>query len=131
DLAALATACDGELGCAVRAGGAVLSPALAWLLHPAPKGTGAVTVRFRGAGAVASGLRRAAAGRDDRTRAFVTHDLDEGSFTAFGPARRMPVAVDGGAIDLVMLGAPLAFDDARAARWLADAAGVVARLFGR
>src|SRR5262249_9062228 len=45
DLDAMAAACGDELDCALRVGPTTLSPALAWLLHPAPKGDAPVTLR--------------------------------------------------------------------------------------
>src|SRR5262249_34618336 len=61
DVEALAAACADELDCALRVGPTTLSPALAWLLHPAPKGDAPVTLRVHAAdpAAFATGLRPA------------------------------------------------------------------------
>jgi hypothetical protein len=132
DLDAMAASCDDAIDCALRARGATLSPALAWLMHPAPKGHADVTVRVRAdPQSFSSGLR--SAGEPGVFR-FTSPELDEGSFTAFGPQRRLRVDVAGAAIDVVLLGAGervFTMSDADLARFVGDAARCVARFYGR
>lgn len=129
DLGALADACKGEVDCARRVDDAVISPALAWLAHPSPKTDVPVTVHVRAPEhAFATGMRPLAGVAN--TYAFRAYDLDEGSFTAFGPQRRVAVSVREARIDVVLLG-PLAMRDSAIATWVKDAGGVVASLFGR
>jgi hypothetical protein len=124
DLRELAAACgDRDVDCAVRLRDAVLSPALAWLLHPKPRGDAPVTVRWRApdAARVLTGLRPA----------FRSQDIAEGSFTAFGIMRRARVDAASATFDVGFLGPPLAMGDDAALAWLADAARCDASLFGR
>jgi hypothetical protein len=131
DLDQVAQACGDEIDCAMRVGRATLSPSLAWLVHPAPKVDVPVTVRVRvvDPNEFATGMRRA----DDEalTYKFRSPDLDEGSFTAFGPMRHLRVDPPGGRIDVKVLGPPLAMSDGAIRTWVGDAAAAVADLFGR
>jgi hypothetical protein len=132
DLDGLAAAEHDDLGLARRAGDATLSPALAWLIRPEPRRDVPVTVHVRGVdpSRFASGLRRAAS--DGPWFAFRSLDLDEGSFTAFGPVRRQLVPAAGARLELAIVGnEPLAVDDAALAGWAADQARAVTELFGR
>jgi hypothetical protein len=123
DLAALAEACEDSVDCALASRDAILSPALAWLLHPKPRGDAPVTVRFRAAdpARVLTGLRPS----------FRSQDIAEGSFTAFGAVRRGRVEAAGAAIDVGLLGPPLAMGDDATLAWIADAARCDATLYGR
>jgi hypothetical protein len=136
DLGEIAAACGDEVDCARRVGDSTLSPALAWLAHPSPKTDVPVTVRVRTP--VATQFLSGMAPTDDsgQTFAFRSYDLDEGSFTAFGPIRRYRVDVRGksgtGRIDLAILGkAKFAMPDAAIKSWVEDASEVVTNLFGR
>lgn len=138
DLGELASACGDELDCARRVGDATLSPALAWLLYPAPKPDVPVRVRVHTPRAMrfVTGLNEESEG--SQTFAFRSHDLDEGAFTAFGPMRRYRVDVPGRAgptsarIDLAILGnTSYAMSDESIRGWIEDGANVVAKLFGR
>lgn len=138
DLGALAAACGDEVDCARRVGEATLSPALAWLVHPSPRTDVPVTVRVHTPNAVEfiSGMN--ATDESGRSFAFRSYDLDEGSFTAFGPIRRYRVDVAGkdaktpGRLDVAVLGkTKYAMPDATMRAWVSDAAEVVTPLFGR
>ncbi|MBX3188994.1 MAG: hypothetical protein KF819_18380 [Labilithrix sp.] len=138
DLGELAAACGDEVDCARRVGDATLSPALSWLAHPAPKTDVPVTVRVKTPNAMQfiSGMQPV--GDDGQSFAFRSYDLDEGSFTAFGPTRRYRVDVPGkggaltGRIDLAILGrTKYAMSDDAIRTWVSDAAQVVTPLFGR
>ncbi len=137
DLDALADSCDGNVDCAMRAGQVTLSPALVWLIHPQPKGDAPVTLRVRakeGEGApsaFATGLRRAPASAGEGRYAFRSPELDEGSFTTFGPVRRERLDVAGARLDVVLLGASMAMTDAEIGAWIERAARCVATLYGR
>lgn len=156
DLDELAASCGDEVDCARRVGAATLSPALAWLIHPTPRhdvpvrvhvwtpdpaqfasGMAAVDeVNADGRVSAAAG-GRAGDGKRGRTFAFRSFDLDEGSFTAFGPMRRYHIDVpvhDGakGRLDIVVLGAKrYAMTDEMLREWVEDAASVTVPLFGR
>jgi hypothetical protein len=131
DLDDLASACHGDLDCALGVGGGVVGPASAWLLRPEPRGDASATMHIRGgdASTFATGLRRA--GADGRTFAFRGWELGEGSFTAFGPMRRARVEHPGALLDIAMLGTPLAMGDDATRAWIAEASGTVASFFGR
>ncbi len=138
DLGELAAACGDEIDCARRVGEATLSPALAWLAHPTPKTDVPVTVRVRTPNATQflSGMH--ATDETGRAFAFRSYDLDEGSFTAFGPMRRsrveLPAALGRPAsrIDVAVLGkTKYAIPDDGFGDWLKDASQVVVPLFGR
>jgi hypothetical protein len=136
DLGEIAAACGDEVDCARRVGDATLSPALAWLMHPSPKTDVPVTVRVRAPNPAqfVSGMN--ATDETGRAFAFRSYDLDEGSFTAFGPLRRYSVDVKGkdgpGRLDLAILGhTKYAMPDAAIKSWIEDAAEVVTGLFGR
>ncbi len=135
DLGALAASSGDSVDVARRVGSTTLSPSLAWLAHPSPKTDVPVDVHVRSAEpeAFASGMN---ADPSDRTRFhFRSFDLDEGSFTAFGPMRRFSVKVasdPSARIDVALLGkAPYAMPDATFRSWIAEAADVVTPLFGR
>jgi hypothetical protein len=138
DLGEIAAACGDEVDCARRVGESTLSPALSWLAHPSPRTDVPVTVRVHAKepSQFLSGMNPA----DDTGRkfAFRSYDLDEGSFTAFGPMRRYRVDVRGtrgpgsGKIDLAIVGhARFAMPDAAIRSWVEDASEVVTNLFGR
>lgn len=137
DLEELARACGDEVDCARRVGDATLSPALAWLVHPVPRNDVPITVRVRtkDRAQFASGMNSADA--FGRTFTFGSFDLDEGSFTAFGPMRRFHVDVPGrGAskarIDVAVLGTePYAMPDSAIRTWVEESANVTVPLFGR
>ena len=104
DLGALAAACGDEVDCARRVGfDATLSPALAWLVHPVPKRDVPVTVHVETPNAVqfASGMQPS--DETGHNFAFRSYDLDEGSFTAFGPMRRYRIIVDHREIDVAII----------------------------
>lgn len=137
DLGALAAACGDEVDCARRIGATTLSPALEWLAHPVPRTDVPVTVRVHTPDATqfASGMARSDA--DTATYAFRSFDLDEGSFTAFGPMRRTSIEVPGqnGAkahLDVAVLGdTRYAMPDEDIRAWVHDAANATVPLFGR
>lgn len=139
DLGELASACGDEVDCARRVGDATLSPALAWLVHPSPKTDVPVTVRVRAPhpAEFVTGMSASLDG-ESHAYAFRSYDLDEGSFTGFGPMRRYRVDVPGRAgpgsarIDLAIMGTgKFAMSDAAMKTWVEDAAGAVTSLFGR
>jgi hypothetical protein len=136
DLEALAAGCGDEVDCARRVGDATLSPSLAWLAHPVPRSDVPVTVRVRAPeGQFASGMNAV----DDAGTTFLfrSFDLDEGSFTAFGPMRRLRVDVPSvrgprARVDIVVVGTgQYAMSDGAIRTWIADASEVTASLFGR
>ncbi len=129
DLGAVADGCDGRIDCAVRVGAATLSPAMAWL-HPSPKLDVPVRVRFRAHGAsFATGLRPLLGA--PLTYSFRSTELDEGSFTAFGPMRRSQVEVARSSLDVIIVGdRRLAMSDADLRAWVGEGAAVVAGLYG-
>ena len=138
DLGELAAACGDEVDCARRVGEATLSPALAWLAHPSPKTDVPVSVHVRtpaGAG-FASGMH--AADATGRSFAFRSYDLDEGSFTAFGPMRHYRVDASaqnerhGALVDVAVVGSgKYGMTDVELRDWVDDAAHVVTPLFGK
>jgi hypothetical protein len=138
DLGEVAAACGDEVDCARRVGDSTLSPALAWLAHPSPKTDVPVSVHVRTPNATQfiSGMHAA----DDTGRAFAfrSYDLDEGSFTAFGPMRHYRVDVSGktgrdsARVDVAVVGKQkygMTDDDIR--EWVDEAAQVVTPLFGK
>jgi hypothetical protein len=138
DLGEVAAACGDEVDCARRVGDATLSPALAWLAHPSPKTDVPVTVEVRAPDGTqfASGMH--AVDETGRRFAFRSYDLDEGSFTAFGPMRRYRVAVNGKGkdtsprVDVTVVGShAYTMTDENLREWVDDAAQVVTPLFGR
>jgi hypothetical protein len=139
ELGALAEACGDEVDCARRVGDSTLSPALAWLVHPTPKTDVPVTVRVKTPNAIE--FLTGMASSDDgvsHSYAFRSYDLDEGSFTAFGPMRRYRVDVTGSGgpgtarIDLSIVGTTkYAMPDTAIKAWVEDAATAVTALFGR
>lgn len=137
DLGALAEACGDEVDCARRVGEATLSPALAWLMHPVPRLDVPVRVRVRSPepGQFASGM--SPLGESGQTFGFRSFDLDEGSFSGFGPMRSFRLDVPGkdgekARLDVVVLGKNrYAMTDSELTAWVSDAAGVVSPLFGR
>lgn len=138
DLGEVAAACGDEVDCAKRVGPTTLSPALQWLAHPLPRTDVPVTVQIHSPDATpfASGMH--AIDETGRRFAFRSFDLDEGSFTAFGPLRNQRVEVSGRSsspparIDVAVLGtAPYAMPDSSIRAWVGDAADVTVPLFGR
>src|SRR5262249_27709830 len=137
DLEELANACGDEVDCARRVGEATLSPALAWLVHPVPRTDVPVRVRVQthDGSQFASGMH--AADVYGRTFTFRSFDLDEGSFTAFGPMRRFHVDVPGhgsgkARIEVAVLGSTrYAMPDSAIRTWIEESANVTVPLFGR
>lgn len=137
DLGDLAARCGDEVDCARRVGPATLSPALAWLIHPVPRTDVPVTVRVHAndASQFASGMN--ALEGEGSTFAFRSFDLDEGSFTAFGPMRRTSIEVPikngkKGRLDVAVLGTTkYAMADTEIRSWVEEAANVTVPLFGR
>jgi hypothetical protein len=138
DLGELAAACGDEVDCARRVGDATLSPALAWLAHPSPKTDVPVAVRVRTPNVMQflSGMHPS----DESGTAFSfrSYDLDEGSFTAFGPLRHYRVDVagkggkGGGRVDVAVVGRQkYGMNDEEIREWVGDASQVVTPLFGR
>jgi predicted metalloprotease with PDZ domain len=128
DVSAVASGCRG-MECARRVGDAVLGSAATWMLRPDPSGDARIRVELWGpnAGRLATGLRPAPGGG----YAVRARELGEAPFTAIGDFRRARVDVGQTPLDLVLLGAPLAMGDDGIRRWVGDAAGCVASLFGR
>lgn len=132
DLGELASACGDEVDCARRVNDSTLSPSLAWLLHPVPRTDVPVYLRVKGSTdkTFASGMH--ATDDTGTSFSFRSYDLDEGSFTAFGPLRRYRVEAQKGLIDVVVLGRTrYAMSDEAIRSWVEEAAGVVTPLFGR
>lgn len=142
DLEGLAARCGDEVDCARRVGDATMSPALSWLIHPVPRHDVPVSVRVKtpDPSQFASGMFAA----DDappesgaQRFAFRSFDLDEGSFSAFGPMRRLKIAVPTGGstkgrVDVVVVGTKqYAMSDDMFREWIEDAANATAPLFGR
>ena len=138
DLGEVARACKDEVDCARRVGDATLSPALAWLAHPSPKTDVPVTVHVRTPNPQDFATGMHATDSAAQTYAFRSYDLDEGSFTAFGPQRHVAVDVPSlngqspSRVDVVLVGkGRFAMTDEQIGQWVRDAGGVVAPLFGR
>ena len=138
DLGELAEACGDEVDCARRVGDSTLSPALAWLAHPSPKTDVGVTVRVRTPNALQflSGMH--ATDETGQAFAFRSYDLDEGSFTAFGPMRHLRVDVPARAgqtparVDVALVGkVKYGMSDENIREWVSDASQVVTPLFGK
>jgi predicted metalloprotease with PDZ domain len=132
DLGELAAACGDEVDCARRVGDTTLSPALAWLVHPVPRTDVPVTVRVhsRDPNQFASGMHDLDG--TSSTFTFRSFDLDEGSFTAFGPMRHHQVSVGNARIDVAILGSTrYAMPDDQLRTWIEEAAHVTVPLFGR
>lgn len=138
DLGELAAACGDEVDCARRVGDATLSPALSWLAHPSPKTDVPVRVHVRtpNPATFASGMH--AVDESGRLFSFRSYDLDEGSFTAFGPLRHYRVDVSGkdgssgSRVDVAVVGkAKYAMSDDDLKTWVEEATQVVTPLFGR
>jgi len=127
DLAALADGCRGH-ECAKRVGEAFLGAASEWMLRPEAASDAEIRVAVKSGDAsrFATGLRRDARGG----YVLRARELGEAAYTAFGELRRSRVEVPGGALDVVLLGPPLAMGDAAALAWVKDAATCVARLYG-
>ena len=140
DLGELAAACGDEVDCARRVGESTLSPALAWLAHPSPKTDVPVTVRVRTAAGTqfASGMH--ALDETGTAFGFRSYDLDEGSFSAFGPMRHYRVDLTGKTarpeahprVDIEVVGKQTyGMTDDEIREWVDEAAQVVTPLFGR
>jgi hypothetical protein len=138
DLGAVADGCGDDIGCAMRVGDATLSPALAWLMHPIPRADVPVRVDVRTPHATqfASGMHAI----DDSSTSFSfrSFDLDEGSFSAFGPMRKVSVDmtperdVAPAHMQVVIVGTnQYAMSDAEIFEWVDDAGDVVSSVFGR
>ena len=137
DLGELAAACGDEVDCARRIGDSTLSPALQWLIHPSPKTDVPVSVRVSSQNPNLFSTGMHATDDTGTSFAFRSYDLDEGSFSAFGPMRRyaidVPSSKSGTArIDLTIAGkTKYAMTDDEIRTWVADAASVITPLFGR
>ncbi|MDF2692258.1 MAG: hypothetical protein K0S65_641, partial [Labilithrix sp.] len=137
DLGELANSCGDEVDCARRVGDATLSPALAWLVHPIPRTDVPVTVRVQTHDGAQFATGMNAADATGKTFSFRSFDLDEGSFTGFGPMRRFQVDVPGRSggkarIDVAVLGnTRYAMPDATIRSWIEESANVTVPLFGR
>jgi len=139
DLGELAKSCGDEVDCARRVGEATLSPALSWLIHPVPRNDVPVTVRVRTTDATQFATGMSATDDSNTTFAFRSFDLDEGSFTAFGPMRRFRIHIpdskgspNKARVDVAVLGAArYAMSDANLRSWIEEAANVTVPLFGR
>jgi predicted metalloprotease with PDZ domain len=128
DLEALASSCR-RFDCARRVGDAFIGPASSWIVRPQSSADAIVHVETSG-----GSLARFATGlRTDGRGGFVlrAHELNESSYTAFGTIRRHRLPLSGAAIDVALLGAPLAMGDEATIRWVRDGAACVAHLFGR
>jgi predicted metalloprotease with PDZ domain len=128
DLAKLGAACRG-MDCARRFGDAVVGSASTWMLRPEPSGEAAMHVNVRGGdpSRMVTGLRRDPRGG----YALRARELGEAAYTAFGDFRRGRADVPGAALDVALLGTPLAMGDDAVVGWVRGAAECVARLFGR
>ena len=138
DLGEVAQACGDEVDCARRVGDSTLSPALAWLAHPSPKTDVPVTIRVRTPNALQFMSGMHASDETGQAFDFRSYDLDEGSFTAFGPMRRVRVDVPAKAgqtqarVDVAIVGkAKYAMSDEEIREWVSDASQVVTPLFGK
>ncbi|MCL2724509.1 MAG: hypothetical protein FWD69_08740 [Polyangiaceae bacterium] len=135
DLSELAAGCGDDVDCARRVDGATLSPSLAWLAHPVPRTDVPVDVRVKAPNAMQFLSGMAESDESGRAFSFRSYDLDEGSFTAFGPLRRFRVDVPGlhpARIDVAVVGAhAYAMPDDAMRAWIRQAADVVTPLFGR
>jgi hypothetical protein len=136
DLGEVANGCGEEVDCARRVGGATLSPSLAWLVHPTPRRDVPVTVHVRTSRPEEFATGMSALDTSGMSFAFRSYDLDEGSFTAFGPMRRFRIDVPGegrrARLDVAVLGdKPYAMDDASMRTWIEEAARITVPLFGR
>jgi hypothetical protein len=127
DLDVLARRCRG-FDCARRIGGAVLGPASMWMLRPDANVDADIHAVVRGGDPTrfATGLRSDGRGG----YSLRTWELGEASYTAFGDMRRRRLDVSGVALDVALLGAPLAMGDDAALAWIRDAATCVAQLYG-
>jgi predicted metalloprotease with PDZ domain len=128
DLEALASSCR-RFDCARRVGDAFVGPASTWMVRPQSSADAVMHVDVRGENVArfATGLRRDARGGF----VFRAQELGESSYTAFGTMRRRRVPMAGAALDVALLGAPLAMGDEATVRWVREGAACVARLFGR
>jgi predicted metalloprotease with PDZ domain len=128
DLETLAASC-GRMDCERQIDGAMIGAASAVMLLPQPAGNATVRVRLSGESQdrFATGLRR------DPSGGFIldAQELLEASYTAFGTFRHARVPIPGAALDVALLGAPLAMGDGATLDWIHDGASCVARLFGR
>jgi hypothetical protein len=117
------------MSCPRRVGGAMLATADVWMLRPDTQGDAAVHVDVRGGdpSRFVTGLRRDPRGG----YALRAGELGEASYTAFGDFRRSVLDLPGAALEVVMLGAPLAMGDAAALVWIRSAATCLAGLYGR
>ena len=135
DLGELASACNDDVDCARRVGEATLSPSLAWLVHPVPRTDVPVEIHVKTPNAEQFLSGMAQKGDSGKTFAFRSYDLDEGSFTAFGPLRRFRVDVPGvhpARIDVAVVGNhAFAMSDETMGSWIRQSADVITPLFGR
>jgi predicted metalloprotease with PDZ domain len=117
------------MDCAHRFGDSVIGSAATWMLRPDPSGEATIHVDVRGEAPdrMVTGLRRDPRGG----YALRARELGEASYTAFGDFRRARAEVPGAALDVALLGPPLAMGDDAVVGWVRGAAGCVARLYGR
>jgi hypothetical protein len=124
DLEALVKTCRRHHSCAMNVDGVTVAPVSSWILRP--HATGArISMRTRGDGPFAFGMRRSGDGY-----AFNVSELSEGSYTAFGPLRKRRVARDDAAVEVALLGSPIAMGDDAVVKWIGDATDVLARFYG-
>jgi predicted metalloprotease with PDZ domain len=128
DLDALASSCRG-FDCTRRVGDAVVGPTATWLLRPESAGDAGVSLQLQAGdpSRFATGLRRSGTG----SYVFRAEELGESSYSAFGSLRKTRVQVGGAALDVALLGAPLAMGDRATVGWVTESAGCIARFFGR
>ncbi len=124
DLATLLTSCGRHRDCAMNVEGVTVAPVSSWLLRP-PAGDALITMRARGGGPFAFGMRR----RGD-AYTFRASELGEASYTAFGPLRVRHLARTDASIDVALLGAPIAMADDAVVKWIGEAVDLQARFFG-
>lgn len=137
DLGELAAKCGDGVDCARRVGPSTLSPSLAWLVHPVPRTDVPVTVRVHAPDPAQFATGMAASEDGSSTYTFRSFDLDEGSFTAFGPMRRTTIEVPSkgdkkARLDVAVLGdVQYGMPDGELRSWVEEAANVTVPLFGR
>jgi len=127
DLAGLAREAD-EIDVARAFGGSVLAPASSFLLTPEPAVDGVpLRVRFDSPG-IETGLRKSP---DGDGYLLESHELKVATYTTFGGREARDLAVGEAKVRLVVLDGALDLPTDVLARWVGDAAGGVARFFGR
>jgi len=134
DLGDLADGCGDEVDCARRVGDATLSPSLAWLVHPTPRRDVPVTVHVRTSRPEEFASGMSALDASGTSFGFRSYDLDEGSFTAFGPMKRFRIDVPSNGrrarLDVAVLGG-YAMDESAMRGWIEETASITVPLFGQ